>query len=117
MKNKNFEEFKNWFENEIADIPNNKVLYDIVVNLDVFGPKKTIVSDVEFIIKSDYDSNIIKTVYENAVNHDQQMIEIYINKIRTGNYTDREITFGCLIGFVTCIYSNYFILEVAAGNN
>ena len=40
MKNRNFKEFKEWFEKEIADIPNNKVLYDIVINLEVFGPKK-----------------------------------------------------------------------------
>ena len=115
MKYKNFEEFKSWFQDEVVGINDNKVLHDIVINLDVFGPKKNIVDNVEFIIKGDYSNDIIRSVYENAVNNDQKMIEIYIEKIKTGNFKDYEITVGCLIGFVTCIYSNYFILEVAAG--
>lgn len=115
MKFKNFEEFKNWFQEAIIVINDNKVLHDVVVNLDVFGPKKNIVDNVEFIIKGDYSNDIIRSVYENAVNNDQKMIEIYIEKIKTGNFADYDIAIGCLIGFVTCIYSNYFILEVAAG--
>lgn len=115
MRYNNFEEFKNWFQDEIAGINNNKVLHDVVVNLDVFGPKKSIVEDVEFSIKGKYSNDIIRDVYEKAVDNDLKMIEIYINKIKTGNFTDYDITMGCLIGFVTCIYNNYFVLEVAAG--
>ena len=113
MKNRNFKEFKAWFEKEIADIPNNKVLYDIIINLEVFGPKKHIVDEVEFSIKSKYSINIIKDVYSKAIENDQKLIEIYIDKLKTGSYKDYEIAVGCLIGFVNCIYSNYFILEVA----
>lgn len=74
----NFEEFKEWFGNEIVGINDNKVLHDVVINLDIFGPKKNIVDNVEFIIKGDYSNDIIRSVYENAVNNDQKMIEIYI---------------------------------------
>ena len=113
MKNINFKEFKEWFEKEIADIPNNKVLYDIVINLEVFGLKKHIVDNVEFSIKGKYSIDVIKSVYEKAVENDQKLIEIYIDKLKTGSYKDYEIAVGCLVGFVNCIYSNYFILEVA----
>ncbi len=113
MKFKNFEEFKEWFENVTRDIEANRVLNDVVLNLEVFGPKKNIVDNVEFIIKGDYSNDIIRSVYENAVNNDQKMIEIYIEKLKTGSYKDYEVTVGCLIGFITCIYNNYFILEVA----
>lgn len=113
MRFKNFEEFKEWFQEEIIVINNNKVLHDVVVNLDVFGPKKNIVDDVEFTIKGKYSNEIIRDVYERAVENDQKMIEIYIEKIRTGNFADYDIAIGCLIGFLTCIYNNYFILEVA----
>lgn len=51
MRFKSFEEFKNWFQEAIIVINNNKVLHDVVTNLDVFGPKKNIVDDVEFTIK------------------------------------------------------------------
>lgn len=115
MRFENFEEFREWFQEEIMVINDNKVLHDVVVNLDVFGPKKNIVDNVEFIIKGDYSNDIIKSVYENAVNNDQKLIELYIEKLKTGSYKDYEITLGCLIGFINCIYSNYFILEVAAG--
>lgn len=113
MKFENFEGFKNWFQEAIIVISNNKVLHDVVVNLDVFGPKKNIVDDVEFTIKGKYSNEIIRDVYERAVENDQKMIEIYIEKIRTGNFADYDIAIGCLIGFLTCIYNNYFILEVA----
>ena len=115
MRYNNFEEFKNWFQDEIAGINNNKVLHDVVVNLDVFGPKKSIVEDVEFTIKGKYSNEIIRDVYEKAVDNDLKMIEIYINKIKTGNFSDYDIAMGYLIGFLTCIYNNYFILEVATG--
>lgn len=114
MRFKNFEEFTKWFKDEVRSLPNGNVLVEISSSLDIFGPKKNIVDNVEFIIKGDYDSNIIKSVYENAVNHDQELIEFYINKVKTGNYKDLEITIGCLVNFVTCIYHNYFILEVAS---
>ena len=113
MRFKNFEEFKDWFQYEITGINDNKVLHDVVTNLDVFGPKKNIVDDVEFTIKGKYSNEIIRDVYGRAVENDQKMIEIYINKIKTGNFTDYDITMGRLIGFLTCIYNNYFILEVA----
>lgn len=113
MRFENFEGFKNWFQEAIIVINDNKVLHDVVVNLDVFGPKKNIVDDVEFTIKGKYSNEIIRDVYERAVENDQKMIEIYIEKIRTGNFTDYDIAIGCLIGFLTCIYNNYFILEVA----
>lgn len=113
MRFENFEGFKNWFQEAIIVINDNKVLHDVVVNLDVFGPKKNIVDDVEFTIKGKYSNEIIRDVYERAVENDQKMIEIYIEKIRTGNFADYDIAIGCLIGFLTCIYNNYFILEVA----
>lgn len=113
MRFENFEGFKNWFQEAIIVINDNKVLHDVVVNLDVFGPKKNIVDDVEFTIKGKYSNEIIRDVYERAVENDQKMIEIYIEKIKTGNFADYDIAIGCLIGFLTCIYNNYFILEVA----
>ena len=115
MRFKNFEEFKEWFQEAIIVINDNKVLHDVVTNLDVFGPKKSIVEDVEFTIKGKYSNEIIRDVYEKAVDNDLKMIEIYINKIKTGNFSDYDIAMGCLIGFLTCIYNNYFILEVATG--
>lgn len=114
MKFKNFEEFKEWFENVTRDLEANRILNDVVINLDVFGPKKNIVDDVEFSIKGNYTNDIIKSVYENAVDHDQKLIEVYIEKLKTGSYKDYKVTIGCLIGFITCIYNNYFILEVAS---
>lgn len=113
MRFENFEGFKNWFQEAIIVINDNKVLHDVVVNLDVFGPKKNIVDDVEFTIKGKYSNEIIRDVYERAVENDQKMIELYIEKIKTGNFADYDIAIGCLIGFLTCIYNNYFILEVA----
>lgn len=105
--------FKNWFQEAIIVINDNKILHDVVVNLDVFGPKKNIVDDVEFTIKGKYSNEIIRDVYERAVENNQTMIEICIEKIKTGNFADYDIAIGCLIGFLTCIYNNYFILEVA----
>lgn len=113
MRFENFEGFKNWFQEAIIVINDNKILHDVVVNLDVFGPKKNIVDDVEFTIKGKYSNEIIRDVYERAVENNQTMIEICIEKIKTGNFADYDIAIGCLIGFLTCIYNNYFILEVA----
>lgn len=118
MKYKNFKEFKEWFLNETINIPNRRVLDSIVINLGIFGPKKNIIpDDITFDIKGEYSNKIITNVYKEAIEDDQHTIEVYLEKLKAGDYKDYETIIGCVIGFVINIYSNYFILEVAGTDN